>query len=380
MYVGSFSPAAQLDAFVVDMRLALSSVISLELHLEDTGGGAVDAAALDESMALFMEACPSSTYFSSQGQSTAFFNRLGKACPSLSSLTLISTDLTYVQNVMLQLPSLLPNVQFLDLQGDEFQLPDMSANTGIVDLRLTEFQFCSASEWRCLPPKLQSLECEGFYVGPPTLSDGSPLLDSLLSLEVCTYKVSLTSLVKLLRAAPKLHTFETLDTLDIIFSLSPATAADLSTLHQRPDLSTITYATYCVSCRVDAGGVSVLPAFATLPCMTGITSCQWKNCGPAALHLLMQAFPDLTELFLHTDLIDNVQLQELRKFPNLTALKLMECAHISPIGVLALYEHHPLLRGIECVQCPLITQQELQGCVQLLEKYGKFVEIVELFP
>lgn len=387
---GTYSPAVLLEAFLREVGPALSKVQDLALHLKDDSGSAAIASLLDESLALLASACPMLSRLESQGRlSQTFLRHLGGACPLLTELTIMSNnqDIPYLVEVLLLLPSLLPNVNTLRLplqhrMRPEDNCPDMSSNTGLMHLYLP-YCMLNSSSWQCLPPKLLTLECFVICQGPPANGPGD-LLGSLLGLSVtCKVPMQMGSLAQLLRCAPNLEVITAnhgdvgLHTIDCTFNL-PTAAADLSTLLGRMEIDVIKNAVYSFGYFKDDDDSLPFPPFlAALPCMAGVERFEVQNCPSAHLGPLLAVFPDVRELsLLCTEDMGDVGLQALASCTKLTSLTLEGCSKATPIGLFALCTRLPGLCSVVHKTCTLLQAPALDSFEQLLQRNIILQEVV----
>lgn len=387
--------------FIGEVGLALSTVTSLELSFEDTSGSDASAAVLDQARVQLVNLLPALKSLANRGPlSPEFLLAMGQACPHLSALTLIagSDDLKHVQATLQLQPLLLPNINSLTFQtyGSDYILPDISNNSNIRCLDAAGHRFKTAAQWRRLPQNLLSLRC--YTVGgsvPAVTANGSPLLSSLqsLTLEVNDINpfIALRSLAQVLRAAPVLTSVKFEDdcgppSIDCDFNEftdTASAASDLSLLLQRPEVDVVKDGEYRI-CFDDRQSQAVLETLINgLPCMQGVASCELRGMVPGELSMLVKKFPDAERLLIqHTHesyqddmLLDDEELLCVSACRHLKWLHITGCEKITALGLLTLCQRLPLLTNVDCYKCAQLTEPVMQKCVELLGKFGTFVEM-----
>lgn len=385
--------------FLREVGESLSTVTSLLLHIQDTGGSAVTTAELSKHVGSLLLACPALQSVTLKGStSPALLRALGLACPLLSSLVMVTndSDILHLQVMMLLLPSLVPNLTSLGFQGLRHSLPDISANNGILSLAFSHdpgaiiqslhhpphhFNFSSIVHWHCLPPKLQHLSVHDIDTGPPTRD--RPLLSSLVRLELYSSFPYAHPLAQLLRAAPALqgvivgsHPSFMRGMLPacIQFFLHEQTGVELETLQSRLQPPVYSNTSYHVECRDKDEEESLLPFIAALPCMTGVTGLQIFGCSLAELGPLLRVFPDLTQLALWSvEKLDDVGLQEVAAAVQLISLTVGACYDVRAMGVLALCQSLPNLKRVDLKSCQF-EYGSVEKCAVLLKGRVSLVE------
>lgn len=375
----------------------LNSLTSLSLLIVDNrhGGSTLTTATLDEAMIKLAGLCLSLTSFTFTSHlPAAFLQTLGQSCPQLRQLTYACTgadNQTDLNHVLSLQPSLLPHLTTLTIHADivEYKLSDMSCNPSITTLHLPAFTLKTKEEWLCLPPKLQHLKCYSFTAGPPLSPGRSSLLSELLSLELRVQPPNFTlhTISQLLRAAPAFQQLKCLPppnmlSCSIDFDLHPSSAAetavDLSFLNLKMELPFIRNATYSLSGMALGTGQSHSSVITSMPRMTGVASFRAMRLHPGDLGLLLKAFPDATDLGLHScHGMTNVELQELAAgCLQLKNLMLAQCPSVSPVGLFSICQRLPQICQVMCANCPLLGELALQECEQLLRLQGVHTKLI----
>lgn len=376
--VGSYSPAPLLKAFVQAVEASLSTVTSLILSYQQSGGSSVTTFYIQEAMGWLVSACPSLKSVRIQGHlPMSFFCSIGSCCPFLSALTLEADDeeLAYLQKVVLLQPSLLPNISSLVLLGIRYSLPNMSQNTGILSLEMPDLGMTDESCWSRLPSNLKHLKCGSLNAWPLPCDASTDLFSSLLSLEVRLIATDLHALTLLLKEAPCPRQIKQCR-FGILCTVDHHTAADLFFLHQQMQVGDIGKFDYEICCDWRGTADDWVPQFlSNLPCITGITQCV-LNCMDANLLPMLRAFPDLEAVNIsHCNALTDLELHSLTACRKLQSIHLLRCHSVTPMGMLALCCQHPGLRMVGFDACEMLRGPQLQLCVQLLTRYGSQVEV-----
>lgn len=379
---GLYSPAVLVNAFVQEVGAALSTVKEIEMSYTNTSGSAFTTAVLDQSVAMLVQACPSLvTLHSNEHLSLQLVRLLGEACPTLHELRMgdfgLHPFISTVQSVLPELHVAFPQLRELDLPTLKDQMLDMSHLRSVRSLRIHSLTFLTEAQWHMLPPRLQTLYIDQLEVGPPTTKDGATgrsLLPYLLYFNANT-TMPLHAVAQLLRAAPALRDLgagfeedcdndeETHPFVQVKESLTAS--ADLLVLRDRSSLPSIKNIVYCFNGH-EYQTVGVLqPILATLPRMTGSTSCMFVNCNPSLLTQLLEMFPDVCDLALGGNM-NNLQLQSLVVCAQLKRLKLHQCNLLGPVALALVCERLPGLCHVRCEGCARLQVPDLEECKQSL--------------
>lgn len=389
-----YSPDLLLEMFIREAGSSLRTVTSLHLHFENTCASTSAAATLDNVMIMLVSSTPSLESFTCGGHlSTEFLHGLGQACQRLSNLTLNpdSQDGAYLKSLMLQQPSLLPNITSLTFIDStcRYELPDMSGCNSILQLNLQSFTFNTDQEWECLPRSLTHLMCADFGDGPPSCSDSSRWFASLESLVaedefwMSRMPIPVKVMIRLMRAAPALNFIQVGDETtngtfvikcDFDSSTYASTAADLREWHNMSASKQFTTAIYQLHCYCDSDNAAALAVIETLPCMTAFTSFELFAWEPCVLRALRTKIPNVQQLMLSEEL-DNTELLEIAACTSLERLNLRSPAQVSALGLLLLCQRLPKLSTILLKSTPQLEKSVLRGCEELLRGYGRVVSM-----
>lgn len=375
---------------------ALSKLISLDVQLQDTRSCLQTAALLDNALLILASACPTLTSFHIKGPlPTAFLSSLGQQCPLLTTLTVMCPDpcdAPFLTGLLLQQPSLLPHVTNLDLYDctDGYELTGLSANKGILSLYMQCWHFRSQEQWLSLPPKLQHLRFMYMDEGPPpTFADGSPVLGSLLSIEMEEWPPTLClhAFTQILRAAPTFHHVKVLRELGERSSVIQCNMADSKVasipadlallLEKQKSLPSIKDATYCIDGTVRGDGQSIVSVIAELPLMFGVARFEFHGLETGELGHLLRATPDLQDLELNfCNELEDIELQDLGVCAQLHTLTIIYNHNVTPLGLFALCQSLPKLKRVICRDCQLLNATALQACTDMLHRHGSLVDLV----
>lgn len=391
-HAASFSPTAQLKAFLQQVGAALSTVTTMDLYMEDDLSSEDRTVQLSEGMVLMASACPSLRTLISRGPlSTAFLQRLGQNCPHLSFISIHAEpeDVPYMHRTVPLMPSLLPHITKLSFPylggGPGSELPDLSQHSHITTLKMTSFTFAAVSNWRRLPPNLQHVKCCKILAMPAASFGGARrVLASLLTLGTRVTVMPLEDLNQILRAAPVLQELSTPGGENFLIECSldsSSVAFDLSFLHQRMQAGTRMKGILRVEgSQGQAGGAAQALLISRLPRMTLVKRCSFTKVSHAELQRLLSMFPNVEALVLDSFRgMSDSQLQDLAVCVHITTLLLEFSSRVSPQGLVALCQRLPALRRFSCGGCTQLRRIALAGCAQLLaQQSGRIVQMEDL--
>lgn len=281
------------------------------------------------------------------------------------------------------LQSSFPNLHSLRVLNMLYECLDMSRNETILSLDLTCDMFLTRTQWLHLPPQLQHLSIRGgIHHVPPKHADGTSCVKHLLSLKLDTTYENLDVFAQLLRAAPLLRTFENhRDHVELSFFFDrtscDSTVADLATLHAHRDFGIFRGTALDIYFSKEDVGPEIMHALASLPVMTVVTKCTVRSTTAAECQHLLCAFPDVSSLILIWQDCDDLELQALAACSSLTRLLLIGCNNVHTVGLIALIPQLPRLAKIRCLGCKWLSKDVVEGCLQLLERHGRHVEMGE---
>lgn len=110
------------------------------------------------------------------------------------------------------------------------------------------------------------------------------------------------------------------------------------------------------------------PIIAVLPCMTGVTRCEFSGCSPSTFGQLLAAFPDLSHVTICTDPeFGDMRLCDMASCGQLCSLTLEDCHSVTPMGLLAMCLRSPSLRVVKHELCKHLTPAAMNsvcGCAR----------------
>lgn len=311
-------------------------------------------------------------------------------------------ETSYVQAVLDDLQSLLPNVTSLALPflKNGCLEPDMSKNTSILILDLGDNECALYSCWNHLPPNLQHLYCSSVTDGLLESNSRRPLrpkreLECLGRLTTSKPHIKVAVLAQIVREAAELKLLDVRHRPNMPCSVQvvcdASTAVDLAAIHYRPGI--LKDATFKVDCHLhhiehSSDELLVHAFFDNLPRMKNVTHVALHNmenkCRSCTLQFynvlpsLLQVFSDVKQLsFTKASRMTNKHLQQLVWCQSLVKLVLVECDLITPAGLLDLCLLLPTLCTIIVTACPKVSGSGLDSCRNLMKEYGLSVEVLE---
>lgn len=363
---------------------ALSTVITLDLHLENLGSNSDLDTLVGEPLGILAAACPVLKFLVFHGDfPQLFMRRLGESCPLLTSLSVYAHQAyaLCVQEVVILVPALLPQVRSLTLlECMSHAIPDMSSCTNIVSLKMPNCTFTSQADWRSLPPNLQHLSCVEFTLWKLNSDACDSMLQSLQSVHVSSFDVCADALAQLVRAAPVLQRVQLLDELVaqtgdffVHCDINLTEAANLRVLHERMQLGLTIDATFCICVSMDEPLRSFLTA---LPCMTCIMRCAFIGVAPADIGLMMSAFPNVQMLCLaDSDEMDDTGIISVSLCKHLSVFQLMGRSKVTMIGLLAVCQKLQRLRCLSVHECSQIDRPIFELCALILKWKGSHTDL-----
>lgn len=388
----SYSPAAQLEAFLKNVGSALDHVTFLDVHCEDTGSNFDTAISFTASLHKLICACPSLLKFCCpEGPlSTPLWKTLSQQCPFLRTLNLSAKcelDTPHIRDFLHVQASLFPLLHTLILRGRDSlacSLPDMCNNTSILILKLPEYNFEKEEDWLRLPQNLLHFHPESFNCGPPsTKADGSHTLASLLSLTLGNQTwVPLHGLAQILQAAPALQalTSEGCDatredhSVVVEVELGSTSASDFGVLQGRREILLLTTMHVCFSFMDYEDWTALPPLIASLPIVKGVTCLQINNCMPSHVRSFLEIFPDLKRLCLNIDTLDDVDLCAVAVCKKLISLSIF-CGRVTPVGIFEICMLIPTVCLVGCIFeiTRSLNASAIEECERLLQAHGRLV-------
>lgn len=348
-----------------------------------------------QALSLLVGVCPATRFFGLRGWlPVELVRKVAVVCPLIEELSLYELYNKNLEQTVQLLPSIFPRISTLCLPPHEearwrsagLSLPDMSANTSIRTLHLGVNNCDDSTSWGHLPPNLQHLICGKLQVGPPSVADASFLLPSLVRMIITNGTISSHALAQLLRTSPILQHLDVRGrwpffhqpSICVECVFNKHTVADFATLQPRVQ-HILKEPSFKIDCGVGRVKRSMGAFFASLPCMIGVTRCTFSKLhADVPFGLLLHVFPDMQHLDLNTvGKFDDMQLQELTTCAHLTSLCLQSCKGFTPMGVLALCLRMPTLSSIQIFDCVQLQGRALKRCVQLLERHGVCVNVVQ---
>lgn len=379
-----------LKTFLQEVGTALNTVTKLGLHLTHKSGSYITLRELSLELERLVDACPAVNSLEFEGHMPlTLLHRVAKVCPLLYNLTLSNNDRNcdYLQTVLKDLPSLLPNVSSLTLILLPDVLPDMSCNTGILSL-VWHDQVCGDEIcWTHFPPNLQTLTCGEFLAAPVVRAGTSSPLGSLLCLDIICCDIRLPVLVQLLHAAPALQQLKMeqwcvrldgpiLNFGTVNVSLDAFTAANLQVLSEKFHvLGRPVFKIICNSEEIE-GWEAFFSAF---PCMAGVKHCRFDEVAYDQFAPLLKFFPNVQVLSLKpVEGFDGEDLQELDVCAHLTHLCLLSDVDVDQMQLLEVCLSVPTLKRISHCACDDLGGPALEEFNKLLESHSLYVEVIDI--